>query len=200
MPQVSLRHVICAQSTCCFLVEVAAHERAVLSGRYHALSLDSDAARPTCDVTFHVLWCTRTNFAFHCANRPLYDLVRPDIRSVRCWCDTELGILTTDCPRFPIFVYRIIARVQPGRQSCGAQRCWRLNTVRFIIPSAARTPSSFLLSDLQLHATVCLPRAGQPRCAGDAAKSGQFMGQFTCVTGDTMSVKGLYSTIDEVFV
>ena len=30
-----------------------------------------------------------------------------------------------------------------------------------------------------MHATVCLLRAGQPRRAGDAAKSGQFKGQFS---------------------
>ena len=33
-----------------------------------------------------------------------------------------------------------------------------------------------------MHATVCLLRAGQPRSAGDAAKSGQFIGQFSWVT------------------
>ena len=42
-----------------------------------------------------------------------------------------------------------------------------------------------------MHATVCLLHAGQPRCAGDAAKSGQFIGQFTWVTGDPMGIKGL---------
>ena len=48
-----------------------------------------------------------------------------------------------------------------------------------------------------MHATVCLLRAGQPRRASKAAKSGQFIGQFTWVTGDPMGVKGLYSMIDE---
>ena len=42
-----------------------------------------------------------------------------------------------------------------------------------------------------MHATVCLLRAGQRRRAGDAAKSGQFRGQFSWVTGDPMGVKGL---------
>ena len=48
-----------------------------------------------------------------------------------------------------------------------------------------------------MHATVCLLRAGQPRRAGDAAKSGQFIGQFSWVTGDPMGVKELLSRIDE---
>ena len=42
-----------------------------------------------------------------------------------------------------------------------------------------------------MHAAVCLLRAGQPRSAGDAAKSGQFIGQFSWVTGDPIGVKGL---------
>ena len=44
-----------------------------------------------------------------------------------------------------------------------------------------------------MHAAVCLLRAGQPRSAGDAAKSGQFVGQFSWVTGDPIGLKGLYS-------
>ena len=50
-----------------------------------------------------------------------------------------------------------------------------------------------------MHATVCLLRAGQPRRASRAAKSGQFIGQFTWVTGDPMGVKGL-STSNQVFL
>ena len=42
-----------------------------------------------------------------------------------------------------------------------------------------------------MHATVCLLRAGQPKSAGDTAKSGQFIGQFSWVTGDPIGLKGL---------
>ena len=42
-----------------------------------------------------------------------------------------------------------------------------------------------------MHAAVCLLRAGQPRSAGDAAKLGQFIGQFSWVAGDPIGVKGL---------
>ena len=42
-----------------------------------------------------------------------------------------------------------------------------------------------------MHAAVCLLRAGQPRSAGDAAKLGQFMGQFSLVAGDPTGLKGL---------
>ena len=42
-----------------------------------------------------------------------------------------------------------------------------------------------------MHAAVCLLRAGQPRSASDAAKLGQFIGQFSWVTGDPIGVKGL---------
>ena len=42
-----------------------------------------------------------------------------------------------------------------------------------------------------MHATVCLLRAGQPRSASDVAKSGQFTGQFSWVTGDPIVLKGL---------
>ena len=38
---------------------------------------------------------------------------------------------------------------------------------------------------------VCLLRAGQPRHGSDVAKSGQFIGQFSWVTGDPISIKGL---------
>ena len=43
---------------------------------------------------------------------------------------------------------------------------------------------------------ACIPqcvcwRAGQPRRAGNAAKSGQFIGQFSCVENDTPVLKGL---------
>ena len=43
-----------------------------------------------------------------------------------------------------------------------------------------------------MHAAVCLLRAGQPRSASDAAKLGQFIGQFSWVTGDPIGVKRLY--------
>ena len=42
-----------------------------------------------------------------------------------------------------------------------------------------------------MHGTVCLLRAGQPRRAGAAAKSGQFVGQFSWVTGDPIVLNGL---------
>jgi hypothetical protein len=42
----------------------------------------------------------------------------------------------------------------------------------------------------RMHAAVCLLRAGQPRSAGDAAKLGQFIGQFSWVTGDQPVSKG----------
>ena len=42
-----------------------------------------------------------------------------------------------------------------------------------------------------MHAAVCLLRADQPRSAGDAAKLGQFVGEFSWVTGDPIGVKGL---------
>ena len=44
-----------------------------------------------------------------------------------------------------------------------------------------------------MHAAVCLLCAGQPRSASDAAKLGQFIGQFSWVTGDPIVLKGLYS-------
>ena len=40
-----------------------------------------------------------------------------------------------------------------------------------------------------MHAAVCLLRAGQPRSAGDAAKLGQFIGQFALVTGDPIGLE-----------
>ena len=42
-----------------------------------------------------------------------------------------------------------------------------------------------------MHAAVCLLRAGQPRSAGDTAKLGQFIGQFSWVTGDPIGLKRL---------
>ena len=51
--------------------------------------------------------------------------------------------------------------------------------------------------DACMHATVCLLRAGQSRYAGDAAKSGRFIGQFSCCTCDTVGVRGLLSMIDD---
>ena len=48
-----------------------------------------------------------------------------------------------------------------------------------------------------MHATVCLLRAGQPRRAGDAAKSGQFEGQFSWDEFVPTDIKGLLSMIDE---
>ena len=42
-----------------------------------------------------------------------------------------------------------------------------------------------------MHARVCLLRAGQPRRAGDAVKSGQFIGQFSWDKYDPTVVKGL---------
>ena len=47
-----------------------------------------------------------------------------------------------------------------------------------------------------MHAAVCLLRAGQPRSAGDAAKLGQFIGQFSWVTGDPIGVKGLSDSMN----
>ena len=48
-----------------------------------------------------------------------------------------------------------------------------------------------------MHATVCLLCAGQPRRTGDAAKPGQFIGQFSRDRYVPTVVKGLYSMIDE---
>ena len=42
-----------------------------------------------------------------------------------------------------------------------------------------------------MHAAMCLLRAGQPGSAGDATKSGQFIGKFSWVTGDPIGLKGL---------
>ena len=42
-----------------------------------------------------------------------------------------------------------------------------------------------------MRATVCLLHAGRPTRAGNAAKSGQFIGQLSWVTGDPISLKGL---------
>ena len=48
-----------------------------------------------------------------------------------------------------------------------------------------------------MHAAVCLFRAGQPRSAGDAEKLGQFIGQFSWVTGDPIGLKGLTVEIED---
>ena len=45
-----------------------------------------------------------------------------------------------------------------------------------------------------VRATVCLLRAGRPTRAGDMAKSGQFIGQLSWVTGDSIGLKGLTSS------
>ena len=45
--------------------------------------------------------------------------------------------------------------------------------------------------DRCMHGAVCLLRAGQPWRAGAAAKSDQFVGQFSWVTGDPIVVIGL---------
>ena len=43
---------------------------------------------------------------------------------------------------------------------------------------------------------VCLLLAGQPKSAGDAAKSGQLIGQFSWVTGDPIGLKGLFVEVE----
>ena len=48
-----------------------------------------------------------------------------------------------------------------------------------------------------MHARVCLLRAGQPRRPGDAAKSGQFEGQYAWDEKFPFDGKGLLSIIDE---
>ena len=50
-----------------------------------------------------------------------------------------------------------------------------------------------------MQATVCLLRAGQPKRTGDAAKSGEFIGQFLWVEFDPMGVRGLFSKINEAW-
>ena len=42
-----------------------------------------------------------------------------------------------------------------------------------------------------MHAAVFLLRAGQPKRAGDAAKSGEFLGEFSWVEFDSVGVRGL---------
>ena len=42
-----------------------------------------------------------------------------------------------------------------------------------------------------MHAAVCLLCASQPRCTGDAVKSGQFLGQFSWDRYVPTVVKGL---------
>ena len=44
---------------------------------------------------------------------------------------------------------------------------------------------------------MCLLRAGQPKSSGEVAKSGQFIGQFSWVTGDLIGLKALYNEIDD---
>ena len=51
-----------------------------------------------------------------------------------------------------------------------------------------------------MHAAVCLLRAGQPRSAGNAAKLGQFIGQFSWVTGDPIGLKGLIHLVLNLFI
>ena len=46
-----------------------------------------------------------------------------------------------------------------------------------------------------MHAAVCLLRAGQQRSAGDAAKLGQFVGEFSWVTSDPIGVEGLITNL-----
>ena len=46
-----------------------------------------------------------------------------------------------------------------------------------------------------MHATVSLLRAGQPRRAGNAAKSGQFIGQFLWVKYDPVGIKVLNNSL-----
>ena len=42
-----------------------------------------------------------------------------------------------------------------------------------------------------MHAVVCLLRAGQVKPAGNAAESGQFVGEFSCDENVTPVLKGL---------
>ena len=49
----------------------------------------------------------------------------------------------------------------------------------------------YVRKSMYAYAAVCLLRAGQPRSAGDAAKLGQFVGQFSWVTGDPIVLKGI---------
>ena len=42
-----------------------------------------------------------------------------------------------------------------------------------------------------MHAAVCLLRAGQPKSAGNGTKSGQFVGQFSWVTGVPIGIINL---------
>ena len=45
---------------------------------------------------------------------------------------------------------------------------------------------------------MCLLRACQPRSAGDAAKLGQFIGQFSWVIGNPIGLKGLISVDKDI--
>ena len=44
--------------------------------------------------------------------------------------------------------------------------------------------------NLCMHATVCLLHAGQPKRAGDVAKSGEFIGEFSWVKYDPIAIEG----------
>ena len=46
-----------------------------------------------------------------------------------------------------------------------------------------------------MHATVCLLCAGQPRRAGDVAKSGEFIGESSWVAYDPITIKELIACI-----
>ena len=51
-----------------------------------------------------------------------------------------------------------------------------------------------------MHAAVCLLHAGQLNRAGDVAKSGEFLGEFSWVELFPMDVRGLFNMIDEAVV
>ena len=100
--------------------------------------------------------------------------------------------------------YQLLFVLTPwGRRSF--KNCWKLLVRVLLCPSCSfataldsdvnqTTGSGGHLSTWEnrwMHAAVCLLRAGQPRSAGDAAKLGQFIGQFSGVTGDSIGVKGL---------
>ena len=51
-----------------------------------------------------------------------------------------------------------------------------------------------------MHAAVCLLHAGQLNRAGDVAKSGEFLGEFSWEELFPMDVRGLFNTIDEAVV
>ena len=49
-----------------------------------------------------------------------------------------------------------------------------------------------------MHAAVCLLHAGQLKRTGDAAKSGEFLGEFSWVEFDPMGVRGLTIAISSL--